>query len=638
MKHEIFKKLTWNDIQDWAGDTIASRGRGYQHSHRVQELVRTPSGGMIAWVRGTQNYTTLVDIEDGELTAVCSCPYDGVCKHAVAVLLDYMDKVKQNIPIPTIAEGDQRITLLRGVSKEEWDDDDEKVKSMAARITPGDLHSYLEKQSKAELIRLLEDMSQRFPAVHDALQDRYHLLKGDVAKLVKAVRKEIDKLGAGPEPDWRGDWNAADPNYSGIRDRLEMLLEKGYADEVVEMGNGLLAAGNQQIEMVDDEGESIQEVASCLDIVFKALSMSSLLPADRMLWAVEAELQDEYDFCSGAAVFWEQTHATADWNILAEKLLQRLKKSSPNKGEDRDSRDYRRDRLTDWVITALVKAGRRDEVIALCEQEAERTQSYVRLVNYLVEEDRHEEAERWIRRGIKATQSRLPGIASHLHDILCQMREQGGDWIGVAALHADDFFADPSLDTLRKLQKSAEQAGVWSAVHAAAMHFLKTGELPDNSKEKATPDGAIPPWPLPDTGLRKTTNRISNNFPITGTLIDIAIAENRPDEVIRWYDLSTASKSRWYQTWLQEDRIAQAIAEAYPERAVGIWKKLAEDCIAQTQPKAYQQAADYLLCVRNTLQTMEKETEWYGYLTGLRQKNARKRRLIETLDAIDKRR
>lgn len=641
-KDEIFSNLTWNDIQDWAGDTIASRGRSYQHSHRVRELARTRGGGIVAWVKGTESYATLVDIEGGELAAVCTCPYDDVCKHAIAVVLEYRDKLKQNIPVETVADEDQRLAMLDNKAAEAWDGDAEDIDSedtepVKSHVEPDALHSYLEKQSKADLVRLLESMSRRYPAVHDVLRDRHHLLKGDVATLVKALRKEIDKLGADPQPDWRGDWDVAAPDYSGIRDRMEMLLEKGHADEVVEIGNRLLSAGNQQVEMVDDEGESSQEIASCMDIVFKALSMSSLAPAEQMRWAVEAEMEDEYELCNGSAIFWEHPHAATDWNILAEKLLQRLNKSGAPKGENSDSSNYRRDHLTNWAVTALEHAGRQDEVIPLCEQEAERTKSYVRLVNYLVEVNRRDEAERWIRKGIEATQASLPGIARHLHDILCQTREHEKDWPGVAALRADDFFADPLLETFRQLQKSAAHAGVWPAVRSAAMYFLRTGEPPDNSNERATPDGTIPPWPLPDTRLGKTANRASNDFPMTGTLIDIAIAEKRPDEVIRWYDLVTANKSRRYRTWLQEDSIAQAIAEAYPERAVGIWKRLAEDCIARTQPKAYEQAADYLLCVRNVLHTAGKEEDWRSYLTGLQQQNVRKRRLMVILDSIDRR-
>jgi uncharacterized Zn finger protein len=387
------------------------------------------------------------------------------------------------------------------------------------------------------------------------------------------------------------------------------------------------------VEMVDDEGESVQEIASCMDIVFKALSASSLSPVERMLWAVETELNDEYEFCEGITAFWEQHHAAADWNTLAEKLMQRLNNFDDPEGGDSFLRDYHRDNLTDWIITALENAGRGDEVIPLCEQETKKTHSYVRLVNCLVEEKRSEEAEQWIRKGVEATRGTLPGIDIALHNILCRMREDEKNWLDAASLRADDFFDNPSLETFNGLQKSAEKAGVWLEVRLNVMRFLETGELPNN---KTISDGAIPLYPLSDTGLRRGVKNSSSNFPAIGLLIDIAIAENRPDEVVRWYDQTGKSRHNWI--WSREDNIAQAIAEAYPERAVSIWKKLAEDCIAQTNVHAYEQAAGYLLCVRDVFDAAGRGEEWHGYLNTLRQNNARKRSLMEILDSIERHR
>ena len=107
MKHpkaDIFKQLTWGDIKAWAGINITSRGQSYQRSHRVQELACTSDGGLVAWVKGTKTYATLVDIKDEELTAACTCPYGDVCKHAVALVLEYHEELKQCILISSVAE------------------------------------------------------------------------------------------------------------------------------------------------------------------------------------------------------------------------------------------------------------------------------------------------------------------------------------------------------------------------------------------------------------------------------------------------------------------------------------------------------------------------------------------------------
>ncbi len=489
-KTDIFKKLTWSDIQEWAGTTIVSRGKSYQRSHRVKELALTPSGAVIAWVLGTQRYATSVDIEGGELTSACTCPYGSTCKHAVAVALEYLESLKQDIEVSHVSENDQRLALLRGAAEvdtdlEEGEEEDEEKdntnlvsRQPSGRGVPGAVRSYLEQQTRDQLILLMEEIAQRHPAMRQDLEERADLSRGAVTRMVKAVRKEIDALSA--EPGWTNSWNDEGyvPDYSGVRDRLETLVAKGHANEVVALGEQLLEAGTRQVEMTDDEGETAEEISRCLDIVFRALAQSSLHPAEQMLWAVQAELKDEYDLCEGAKGFWTREHSVTDWNTLAERLAQLLGQQKPGKGEDSFSRHYRRDRLSDWVIEALEKAGRREEIIPLCEREAKLTGSYVRLVNHLLKAKRKEEAEQWIHEGINMTQKHSPGIANELRTILRQIREKDNDWFQVAAFRAGDFFTRASLETFKELEKAAKRAGVWPEVREAVMHYLETGELP----------------------------------------------------------------------------------------------------------------------------------------------------------------
>jgi hypothetical protein len=64
-KADLFKELTWDDLQDWAGSRVLSRGQGYQRSHRVKGLAQTQTGSLVAWVQGGQRYATEVDYTGG---------------------------------------------------------------------------------------------------------------------------------------------------------------------------------------------------------------------------------------------------------------------------------------------------------------------------------------------------------------------------------------------------------------------------------------------------------------------------------------------------------------------------------------------------------------------------------------------
>ena len=339
-------------------------------------------------------------------------------------------------------------------------------------------------------------------------------------------------------------------------------------------------------------------------------------------------LEDEYDLCYGSESFWKKKQKTSDWSSVADILIERLNTLKTESGEDSFSRNYRRDGLTNWIIRALDNSGRQKEIIPLCEQEAVKTASYVRLVDALRRARRFEEAEQWIHKGIQTTQKQLPGIAKHLRDILREMREKEGNWLKVAAFRVDDFLGSPSLHTFIEMRKAAERAKVWPDVRKAALRYLETGKLPQTE----------PSWPLPEAGVRKETAYPHEKAPMIHTLIDIAIDEKRPDDVLRWYDVPKAKRENyWGWDGYQEVSIAEAVADHYPDRALEIWKKLAERQIALTKPKAYGVASEYLKKVRDLLKKLKREDEWKAYLSQLRQANIKKRSFIEILDRLESR-
>jgi len=636
-KIALFKHVSWAVLEDWAGATIAARGQSYQRSHRVADLARTPEGEIVAWVQGTHRYATLVDWDEQGLRSACTCPYEDTCKHAVAVVLAYREQLDQRREVPTVADTDPRLILLEddadGWDKEDWDEEDEEDEVPAPPPTESPLRAFLEQQTNAQLIEMLEELAGRFPAVRDALEARRKLAAGTAAELVRDVRRLIATTSA--EPGWRNEWDGegSTPDYAPVRDRLELLLRRGYADEVVSLGETLLKAGTDQVEESHDQGETAEEVASCMDVVFRALVQSSRTPSAKLLWAIETVLRDEYDLCSGVDVVWTQPYTAEDWRQVADALGERLS-GLPVTGDRADfSRTYARGRLSSWAITALQRAGREADVIALAEREADLNGDYVRLVKLLIAAGRTAEAEQWITRGIEALGQTQLGTVRELRDTLRDLREQAGDWSGVAAMRAEEFFEHPSMAGLLQLRATTERAGVWPAVRANVLHYLETGEPPEETARVAG-DRQIPAWPLLATGLPRHTQRWPAQFPKIGLLIEIAAHERQPGQVLHWYDRRPPGVGG--RSDIDESLVADAVADAYPERAIAIWKKLAEAQIAQTQPRAYEVAVSYLRKLRDLLARLGRSDEWRRYVTELRQTNGRKRRLVEMLDGLSR--
>ena len=62
----ILRKLTFEDLQDWVGETILNRGKGYVK--RVDQLFRTEDNTLVAWVTGNERYATSARIDEASRT------------------------------------------------------------------------------------------------------------------------------------------------------------------------------------------------------------------------------------------------------------------------------------------------------------------------------------------------------------------------------------------------------------------------------------------------------------------------------------------------------------------------------------------------------------------------------------------
>ena len=181
-------------------------------------------------------------------------------------------------------------------------------------------------------------------------------------------------------------------------------------------------------------------VAECLPVVFDAVVKSTLSGPQKILFAIDACLKDDYDVIDDSAeAILDAKWKPADWSAVADELAKRLQKASKT-ADDSWHRNYERDHISDWLLTALENAGRDGELLAVYEAEARATGSYERLVRYLIAEKRFEDAERWAREGIEKTREKLPGIASALAGSLCEVSRGRRQWDVVAAHAAWRFF------------------------------------------------------------------------------------------------------------------------------------------------------------------------------------------------------
>ena len=185
----VLGNLTLDDLREWAGAKILSRGKSYVRN--VKGLCRMADGALAAWVSGNEKYAVSVRVKpDAGFEYSCTCPYDwGACKHAVAVVLAAAEHVKQKKDIPLLDEEDDLFQTLFGNSDDgyeddgceeddEWDEEDEELGVIGTAATgkaKTEARKIFEGMGKDELVTLLLDLTARYPEIERGLRENAHV-------------------------------------------------------------------------------------------------------------------------------------------------------------------------------------------------------------------------------------------------------------------------------------------------------------------------------------------------------------------------------------------------------------------------------------------------------------------------------
>lgn len=373
-----FKELKWSDLQDWTGEKATAKGIKYQEEGRVKEIKCTFSGSLVARVEGTIEYFTEVSLENGKLSSVCTCPVGHDCKHGVAAVLEYLDLIEQGEDAPVVTDEDLLIKRSKrgfaGAGTYEASKDEES--SLVLR-------KYLEQLEKPELIEILTTFAKKDSILGKYLRDRQSLSSENLEGVIGGIYSELDELWRKMKSSDFWSYEGEDlPDFSEVQVRMESLLDSGHPDKLLDIGKELMDR-YKEIEEYDEEGDIGTQISDCIDVVFRALSQSSLPAHEKMLYALELELKDDYSILNEPAL-WKEAHTQEEWRLFAEVLKVRLQEAEKEKDVLYDS-SWERDYVVDRLIEALRKAGISEEIIPISELEAERTGNYARLVRELLD-------------------------------------------------------------------------------------------------------------------------------------------------------------------------------------------------------------------------------------------------------------
>lgn len=628
----VLRAMTFADIVDWAGDKIFSRGKRYVKN--VQDICRVDDNGLAAWVVGGDDYATKVHLyADGDHVCFCTCPCSfEPCKHAVAVVLAAVERLRQGSSVPPIEKNSELYEAI-------FDDDgwaDETEPDMPdGDVDNRQLRAVLEDRSREELITIITGLAERHPEIGRALSEDAQIAGGKIDGVVRALRKEIVRLTE--EHVWYDYWRDRGnlPDYSHVCEKFESLVAAGCHDVVVELGTELFKRGNEQLGQSNDEGDIAMAIGECMAEVLNALPQSSLTPPQQLLWLIDRLMEDEFCiFDMADDIFKRRSYTKTNWRTVAETLESRLD-SIPKTRSGNFSESYRRGQLVDWVLKALREGGMDDKIIPLLEREAEPCCKHVDLVDALLVAGNREKARECCIRGFKATSKNACGVANELWERLRKMAVKEKKYDLAAAHRAQMFFKTPSLRTYDDLRKDASKAKCWDIVRPAVLEYLETGRRPDIKTAKNSPQHR---WnlPMPEITIPpKEVAAFHKSFPLSDLLLEIAISEKRNDDAVALHQRRAAKQNPWERHSTLDEKLAVAVSKSHPQTALDIRWEMADQLIAQVKPKAYVEAARHLRAMRGIYKTEQRLADWDALMAGLRKKHKAKRRLIEVLDRLE---
>ncbi|RDH42132.1 SWIM zinc finger family protein [Zooshikella ganghwensis] len=631
--HQFIPKLTINDLYDWASVSIVKRGKSY--IGYVGDIFITEQDELVAEVEGTEFYVTRVFLDkENNLSAGCSCPYYANCKHAIALILKAGQYLKNSKEFPLLTEDDDLYYELYNDDNE----DDESFSEINSETTLSSyelqVHRVLVKKSHEELCDLLIEITNKHPEIRKTILESHRFNHSDTKQQIILLRKKIKELSR--IEAWSNHWDKDSniPDYTPVRTQLKALLKQDHADDVLQLGEFLWQQGYDQVQHANDEGETASEIGECMEIILQALPNTSLSPGDQLLWLINLQLNDDFSILDNAySLFDFSRYTPADWQHVADKLINKLKAMSTLPASSNFSKRYSRRQLVGKIVDALNASGQSEKIVALLETEVEQCENYQDLVDELLSIGETEKARKWCIDGFYKTLEDSPGIASQLQKQLCEMAEKNCQYDLIAAYHAQSFFNMPSLDTYQVLQKACEKIDCWDEIRNKIINYLETGQRPDlTAKNNRKRD-----WPLPKPEvLYPQEQKFKTIFPDYDLLISIAIHEKRNDDVVALYLKSQqGGNNRVFSRYshYQKD-VANAVADTHPNIALTIWDQIVESLIAEVNARSYIAAIDYLRKMYVVFKENDRLKEWEKRITRIRTEHKPKKRLQQELNAL----
>lgn len=369
-------KLTEDDIREVFGDKTFFKGQDYYDGGHVLRPVKIESTiyGQVLGSAATP-YEVRAYIDDKNMSTECSCPVGNMCKHGVALLLQWVNDTSSFI------DADKFIQTLENMNKD-------------------------------EIINILKNIIKQNPS----FVAEFSTETGEKPEVnIKAISDKISWIVSG-ELDYDHIWDAV-KKLEEVKRSANRLMEegsyKGAAEIYLALVIGAVEAFNN---CVDDSDGGLGDFASgCIDDFNECIkNIADTSYKDELLEKIVGVIDNEdYGLDTEKmlkGVISVENIARVEGHFL-EKLMH-IRKSSGG-----FSYTYKKDKIIGLLVELYDLLGKPDEKLRLAQYELVNREDYIRLAEVLAQEERFEEALDAVKKGMALPEERTTHLSELYFDI-----------------------------------------------------------------------------------------------------------------------------------------------------------------------------------------------------------------------------
>ncbi len=630
-------ELTEDAIREVFGDKTFFKGQDYYDGDHVMRPVKMENT-LYAQVLGSAAtpYEVRAYIDDKNMSTECSCPVGNMCKHGVALLLQWVNDTS------TFIDADKFIQTLENMNKD-------------------------------EIINILKNIIKQNPS----LVAEFSTETGEKPEVnIKAISDKISWIVSG-ELDYDHIWDAV-KKLEEVKRSADRLIEegsyKGAAEIYLALVEGALEAFNNCVDDSDGGlGDFVSECIGDFNQCIKKIADTSY--KDELLEKIVGVIDNE-DYGLDTEKMLKGVISVENIARVEGHFLEKLVQMRKNSGGF--SYTYKKDKIIGLLVELYDLLGKPDEKLRLAQYELVNREDYIRLAEVLAQEERFEEALDAVKKGMEFPEERTTHLSELYFDIAKVLVKDKPDLIDFkASLEAALDMMSRHFD-VQKYEKAKEvflRTGKLDEFRSAlrtgrgnrdnaVRSFLNDGEL--NTAMEMIHAEPVSPGVIieassaaADKGLRKESAMLTrlvlerglfDVHPPIGVLLDVMMDVSGKEElcdlterILRMERAGTAilllpylikkepglaaQLTKKFLNEIPVELVAQ-VARAAPDEGTDLCKMRINEDVLRSHVN-YDKAVLLLAAMRDIYTTKGSEAKWVEFIRRFAAENRGKRKLME---------